>query len=130
MRQATSYGRSSMIRYIVETISSERDVYGNRYHFARVTSTKTGHSLVIDGVGGDRNAPITVSQLLDLYGGQVWETQSHLPIRDWQRHRKYATTGEYVAVYSEGSLTATDLRRLNRKVDVYGERKWREQQAS
>ena len=45
-----------MIRLIVETVSSLADINGNRYHFATVTSTKTGKYLNLDSVGGDSNA--------------------------------------------------------------------------
>ena len=99
-----------MIKYIIDTISSLRDVNGNCYHFARITSTKTGHSLVIDSVGGDSNAPALVRRLLDLDFSQIHNTNTYEAKRDWQRMSKFASSGLY-----EHDVTATMLCRLNRK---------------
>lgn len=46
-----------MIRFICDTVSSESDTHGNRYHFATITSTRTGRELRVTSIGGDSNAP-------------------------------------------------------------------------
>lgn len=99
-----------MIKYIVHTVSSETDTNGNRYHFARITSTKTGNSLVIDGVGGDANARILVKSALGLDFEEVHAINSTERKRDWQRMSSFAKSGLY-----EYDITPTQLRRLNRK---------------
>lgn len=45
------------IRFIVHTVTSERDSNGNTYHFATVRSTITGKTLNVVGVGGSSNVP-------------------------------------------------------------------------
>ncbi len=99
-----------MIKYIIDTVSSLRDVNGNCYHFARITSTKTGNSLVIDSVGGESNAPSLVRSKLDLDFSEIHYTNTWESKRDWQRMSKFASSGLY-----EHDITATMLRRLNRK---------------
>lgn len=45
-----------MIRFLIDTTVSKRDINGNCYNFSVVTSTKTGKHLVIDsgwGSSGD-----------------------------------------------------------------------------
>ncbi len=100
-----------MIKYIIDTVSSLRDINGNCYHFARITSTKTGHSLVIDSVGGDNNANYLVMRLLKLDYSQIHYTNTWEAKRDWQRMSKFASSGLY-----EHTVTAKMLRALNRKV--------------
>ena len=99
-----------MIRFIIKTVSSETDVNGNRYHFATVTSTKTGNILNLDSVGGDENAPHLVRRLLDLDWDEVWAVQFHLPKRQWQRSHKFHTGALY-----EHQIDAAKLKRLERK---------------
>jgi hypothetical protein len=118
-----------MIKYIVHTISSFNDYYGNTYRFARITSTKTGKSLIVSPVGGENNAASLLfhgeawnrkfSQGIDgkpfvkdwreIYSVQSWEKK-----REWQRLERYAGTDGSPKVY-EGDVTATMIRRLNRK---------------
>ena len=101
-----------MIKYIVETTSSYSDLNGNTYHFARITSTKTKRSLVIDSVGGSSNAVGLLFHLKvtndwsEVYAMQKWEKK-----REWQRLAKFARP---TAIY-EGNVTAKMVRALNRK---------------
>ena len=101
-----------MIKYIVETTSSYSDLNGNTYHFARITSTKTKRSLVIDNVHGSSNAAGLLFHLKvtndwsEVYDVQKWEK-----IREWQRLAKFAKP---TAIY-EGNVTAKMIRALNRK---------------
>ena len=109
-----------MIKYIVHTTSSYNDYYGNTYHFARITSTKTGKHLVIKQIGGRDNAahllfrsndnskPL-VNDWREIYSVQQWEKK-----REWQRLEKFAQGTYGVRVY-EHEVTATMIRRLNRK---------------
>ena len=99
-----------MIRFIVETVSSNRDLYGNCYHFAQVTSTKTGKSLRIDSVGGESNASALVRRTLDLGWDDLFSTSQYLPKREWQRRANHGSTKLY-----EHNVTAKMLRALNRK---------------
>ena len=109
-----------MIKYIVHTTSSYNDYYGNTYHFARITSTKTGKSLVIKQIGGRDNAahllfrcndnskPL-VNDWREIYSAGQWEKK-----REYQRLEKFAQGSDGSKVY-EHEVTATMIRRLNRK---------------
>lgn len=61
-----------MIRFLIDTTVSKRDVSGNCYHYSVVTSTKTGRNLIVaTGWGSDggnirallRNAGLEWSEL-------------------------------------------------------------------
>ena len=100
-----------MIKYIVETTSTWHKMNGYSSHFARITSTKTKRSLVIDQVGGSGNAAGLLFRLgvvrgfEDLYEVQKWES-----VKDYNRQAKYASQGLY-----ENTVTAAMIRKLNRK---------------
>lgn len=96
-----------MIKYIVETVSSLTDTNGNRYHFATVTSVRTGNMLVIDSVGGDSNAGYLVRKLLGLDFSQVHCTNNSESIRQFNRMVKHNSSGLY-----EHQVTAAMLRKL------------------
>ena len=109
-----------MIKYIVHTTSSYNDYYGNTYHFARITSTKSGKSLVIKQIGGRDNAAHLLfrsngdskplgNDWREIYSAGQWEKK-----REWQRLEKFAQGSDGSKVY-EGDVTATMIRRLNRK---------------
>ena len=110
-----------MIKYIVETTSSYSDLNGNTYHFARITSTKTKRSLVIDNVHGSSNAVGLLFRLKvindwsEVYDVQKWEKK-----REWQRLLKFANgLGNRLRIGAkryEDDVTPTMIRRLNRKV--------------
>ena len=100
-----------MIRYIVETISSKTDRNGNRYHFARVTSTLSGNSLVIDHVGDESNAASLVRRLTGADWSEVHRTESTLGLRDWSRANKAAVNNE--PLY-EHQITTEMLEGLNK----------------
>lgn len=73
------------IRFIVETVTSERDRNGNCYHFARVTSTVTGKTLCIAEVGGTTNARWIVTRSVSNDGHYpVHTVETTLPKRQWQ----------------------------------------------
>ena len=107
-----------MIKYIVQTTTSVRDYNGNCYHFARITSTKTGKSIVIDGIGGDDNAAALLLRTPDdgtkpvaagwheIHSFQAWARK-----RDWQRMSKIRMAGKVF----EHEVTPKMLRALNRK---------------
>ena len=101
-----------MIKYIVETTSSYSDLNGNTYHFARITSTKTKRSLVIDGVGGSSNATALLFHLkVTSDWGEIYDVQKWEKKREWQRLAKFARPS---AIYV-GNVTAKMIRGLNRK---------------
>jgi hypothetical protein len=76
----------SKIRFIVETVSSARDKCGNRYHFARVTSTLTGRSLSYE-TGGVRNAAGDLYRVAGSYDA-LYCSELEIPKREWQHARK------------------------------------------
>ena len=116
------------IKYIVETTSVWHKTNGYSSHFARITSTKTGKSIVIDGVGGESNAAALLFRTpedgtkppahdwSEVYKVQVWEDTE----REWKRRNKFANgspldeSGYGCKVY-EHTITPAMIRRLNRK---------------
>jgi len=109
-----------MIKYIVQTTSSYSDINGNTYHFAKITSTKTKHSVVISDIGGIGAGPGLLFRLKlvndwsEIYSVQIWEKP-----REWQRLLRFAKgiDGSFDGsgqVY-EHNVTAKMIRRLNRK---------------
>ena len=101
-----------MIKYIVETTSAWHKTNGYSSHFARITSTKTKRSLVIDNVGGRDNAASLLFRLgvitdwSEVYETARWEES----VREFDRKAKYASVGLY-----EHNVTAAMIRKLNRK---------------
>lgn len=75
-----------MIRFIVETVSSKRDVYGNCYHYAIVTSTKTNKCLIIKHCGGPDNARHYVHKVVEW--SEMYSSETSLPIRQFDRLAK------------------------------------------
>lgn len=100
------------IKYIVETTSAWHKTNGNSSHFARITSTKTKKSLVIDQVGGERNAVGLMFKLgvikdwTEVYDTQHWAES----VTSFNQQAKNASQGLYV-----GAVTAAMIRKLNRK---------------
>lgn len=79
-RARQSVARKPAIRFIVHTVTSERDRYGNCYRFTTVRSTITGKTLTVTDVGGDGNIP---GKLVNFTG--TWDsmdkTESAMPKR-------------------------------------------------
>ena len=96
-----------MIRFIIHTVSSERDIYGNRWHFARVTSTRTGKELAFR-TESPGNARVHVTQTTPLAYEEVYCIEETLPKRRWNE----AVRG--VELY-EHNITADMLRALEKK---------------
>ena len=101
-----------MIKYITETTSAWHKFNGYSSHFARITSTKTKKSLVIDNVGGRDNAPALLFKLglvndwSEVYATDHFEDS----VRDFNRMAKSHSQGLY-----EHDVTAAMIRKLNRK---------------
>ncbi len=73
---------------VVETVSSETDRNGNRYHFARFYSTQKGRQTsVCLEVGGDNNAPFLAYKLLGSNWEHVLHVQVTLPKTQWKHAR-------------------------------------------
>lgn len=80
------------IRFIIETISSQRDTNGNRYHAARITSTATGDQLFIANVGGPSSVLALVTNAMGSAIGRnsiplydyCYCIESEIPKRQWQ----------------------------------------------
>ena len=94
-----------MKQFIIETITSKRDINGNCYHFAIITSTLTGRQLMTQ-VNGDSNATAMVKRLLDLDWSDIHYSGHVLPIREWGHRRKNVDLYEH-------NVTAEMLNELN-----------------
>jgi hypothetical protein len=84
-----------MIRFIVETVSSATDTNGNRYHFATVTSTKTGRYLYLDSVGGDSNAHSLIKSTLELDWEEIHSSNCTESIRRFNEIKRYRKQSHY-----------------------------------
>lgn len=79
------------IRFLVDTVSSARDINGNRYHWARITSTVTGRSLAILETSAT-NPETYANRACALLGVDSWPAvhSSHtedVPKREWAHGR-------------------------------------------
>lgn len=72
------------IRFIVITHTSASDGNGNRYHFARVTSTATGKSLTFES-GGEENAQHMVGRAIgDHCYPSIYALGRTIPKKQWR----------------------------------------------
>lgn len=81
-----------MIRFLIHTVSSLTDVYGNRYHYATITSTKTGKDLRIKSLGGPSNARHLVRTKTDADWSEINSTEADMKIREFNRSVKFHET--------------------------------------
>ena len=73
------------IRFIVDCFFSNPDVYGNRYWFARIISTKSGETLTVQ-IDHSSNAAHAMTKR---FGPScVHYTEQGMPIRIWNRLNK------------------------------------------
>lgn len=98
-----------MIRFIVDTVSSLPDVYGNRYHFATITSVRTGKTLKLKSVGGDSNARGFVRNVADW--SEMHYTNSDERIRQFNRAAKVHANGAFY----EHEVSDADLLALEKE---------------
>lgn len=91
------------IRFIVDTVSSARDVNGNRYHFADITSVRSGRRLRVL-VDGASNARVAVKRALALDWSEIHSTESEIPKRQWQEASKVWPPPLYEHDVSEDTL--------------------------
>lgn len=80
------------ILYVIETVSRAIDRNGNRYHFARITSTVSGRDLVIRDTSPS-NGRHYVLKSLEAHGFRsgyenLLEVEVTLAARDWDRADK------------------------------------------
>ena len=73
------------IKYIVDTVTSARDVSGNRYHLAIITSTATGKFMPIVSVGGDQNAAHLVREITGADWPEIHTTNTTIAKREFKR---------------------------------------------
>ena len=78
-----------MIRFLIHTVSSLTDTYGNRYHYATITSTKTGNDLRVKSLGGESNARHLVRTKTDADWSEINSTEADMKIREFNRCRKF-----------------------------------------
>lgn len=76
-----------MVRFIVDTVGSKRDLYGNRYFFSRIRSTKTGKILEVRS-DGEQNTPNQIKRLFALDWSEIHSTSSEIPKRQWETMAK------------------------------------------
>lgn len=100
-----------MIKYIVHTISSLRDVNGNCYHYAIVTSVKSGISIAISSYGSDNARYDILAANPKLKHENIFCVQSFEAKKEWKRMEKYAKP-------SYKKLTIKDLRNLDKGVII------------
>jgi len=78
-----------MIRFIINTTVSKRDMYGNCYNYSTVTSTKTGRRFTVHASYGSSGDNIK-SKLRQ--SGLEWEEINYsecvIPIREFNRLEK------------------------------------------
>ena len=96
-----------MIRFLIDTVSSLTDVNGNRYHFATITSTKTGKSVRVKQIGGESNARGMVRNLTGADWSEIHCTESDLKIRQFDRAR--ARHQHDIGAKYEHEITAADF---------------------
>ena len=99
------------IRFIVHTVSSESDVYGNRHHYAVITSTKTGKGLTCV-VGGESNARALVYDACGDNWAGIYSVESSVPKRVWKNRRD--AQRENRSIY-EHEVTTKMIQSLERK---------------
>lgn len=70
------------IKLIVDSYCSKADIYGNRYHFSVITSTKTGKSLrfTTPAHGNTTGLLRKCWEWEEIHG-----SETELPIREWNR---------------------------------------------
>ena len=107
------------IRFVVDSINSRADIYGNRYWSARVVSTKTGRAVWILNYGGQGNAEYLVRQLTGQNYPAIFTTHEEVAIRkynavyrDLEARRK--EHGPEAGYYYEHELTADILAALEK----------------
>jgi len=71
-----------MIKLLVHTITSKRDMNGNCYHSATFTSTVSGSSFNMPDTGGENNAT-HFARKAGLNWDEISSTQATLPIRQY-----------------------------------------------
>ena len=103
------------IRFVIETISSERDFYGNCYHYSRIVSTKTGREIwfVSNGAGNARCLLRNRSDSQYLQGiGLNWD--EFLEVEKTIPKRKHSAVSDTILNY-ESEITPSMIRSLERK---------------
>jgi hypothetical protein len=94
-----------VIKYIIHTETTPRDVNGNTYHFTVVTSTLT-RSWVC-GATESRSEALRVLTLLGIKWDEVYNVNTRISKRDWQgkvRQYKSLTAKELSRLITEGDL--------------------------
>lgn len=103
------------IRFILDIYSSKADVYGNRYHVAQLTSTRTGRSVWF-WTHSESNARVAVAHALDQRPSEFMHvTEQTLPIREFNRLVKWRAVVGAVGPLNEDDLSAEILADLEDK---------------
>ena len=101
-----------MIRFLIDTVSSLTDINGNRYHFATITSTKTGREIRVKQVGGESNARALLFRHVEgVSHGHIHNTHSDMKIREFNRAAKFHANGgnsKYEHEFTAGDFAALE----------------------
>lgn len=97
-----------MIRFIVDTVSSEFDRNGNRSHFARITSTKTGRGVCLESDGV--NNAVHVLRKAGIEWAEIHATDCTIPRKDWREAVKQCA-GSVEREESRETILALENRR-------------------
>lgn len=101
---------NQQIKYVLESIHSEPDQYGNTYHAAVITRTEDGKRITLQGTGGDSNASYMLKQAIEeanptIHYTDTWrmfiEINTLLPKREFKRR-----TGGWKYWHQVGNLLA------------------------
>ena len=99
-----------MIRFLIHTVSSLTDTNGNRYHYATITSTKTGRELRIKSLGGPSNAQALVRKVAEW--DEIHSTSADMKTREFNAQRRWHNTSK--AKY-EHEISNLDVLALEQK---------------
>jgi hypothetical protein len=99
------------IRFIVHTVTSRRDKYGNCRIYALVTSVKSARTLVVSTLR--HSIAFLIRELLDGYTWRLYEFSTTLGMREWKERFEAHKTIE--GVVRDDSLTAEMLETLEDK---------------
>ena len=85
-----------MVRFLIDTTVSKRDIYGNCYHYDVITATKTGNSLVVRPTwGSDGGNTKALCRKAGLDWSEIRYTERVIHIREFKRSEPDAGVYEH-----------------------------------
>ena len=102
-----------MIRFIIRTTVSKRDVSGNCYHADIITSTRTGKSLVLSAsLGSDGGNTKAFLRNMGIDWEEMLYVENMMGIRDFDRRYKNIKTRDILRPVFEHELTKDMIHNL------------------